>query len=89
MKKLFGLFLSFLKVGLFTFGGGYAMISLVENELSRKAMMGKVSRSKTENTAERYLEAGAPVIDGYEDYVKCLAEVPGIRSAEKQQLQLF
>ena len=63
--------------------------SLVENELSRKAMMGKVSRSKTENTAERYLEAGAPVIDGYEDYVKCLAEVPGIRSAEKQQLQLF
>ena len=36
MKKLFGLFLSFLKIGLFTFGGGYAMISLVENEFVEK-----------------------------------------------------
>ncbi len=31
--KLFSLFLSMLKVGLFTFGGGYAMIALLENEL--------------------------------------------------------
>ena len=33
MKKniLLDLFLTFLKIGLFTFGGGYAMISIIEN----------------------------------------------------------
>ena len=31
-KTLFQLFLSFLKIGAFTFGGGYAMISIIENE---------------------------------------------------------
>ncbi len=31
MKKLFELFLTFFKIGLFTFGGGYAMIPLIEN----------------------------------------------------------
>ena len=32
MKKLIQLFLTFLKIGAFTFGGGYAMIALLENE---------------------------------------------------------
>ena len=32
MKKYLDLILSFLKIGAFTFGGGYAMISLLENE---------------------------------------------------------
>lgn len=31
MKLLLDLFLTFAKVGLFTFGGGYAMISIIEN----------------------------------------------------------
>ena len=31
MKRLFDLFLTFAKIGLFTFGGGYAMISLIEH----------------------------------------------------------
>ena len=30
MRLLFNLFLSFVKIGLFTFGGGYAMIPLIE-----------------------------------------------------------
>ena len=30
MKKLFELFLNFAKIGLFTFGGGYAMLPLIE-----------------------------------------------------------
>ena len=30
---LFSLFISFFKIGLFGFGGGYAMISLIQNEL--------------------------------------------------------
>ena len=32
IKSIFGLFLSMFKIGLFTFGGGYAMINLLENE---------------------------------------------------------
>ena len=30
------LFLAFFKIGLFTFGGGYAMISMIEEEIGRK-----------------------------------------------------
>jgi len=36
MKKYLSLFLSFLKIGAFTFGGGYAMIALIENEFVSK-----------------------------------------------------
>lgn len=32
MKKYFDLFFIMMKIGLFTFGGGYAMIALLENE---------------------------------------------------------
>lgn len=35
-KKILTLFLTFLKIGAFTFGGGYAMIALLENEFSEK-----------------------------------------------------
>ena len=35
-KRLLTLFLSFLKIGAFTFGGGYAMIALIENEFVSK-----------------------------------------------------
>ena len=31
MHRLLELFLTFAKVGMFTFGGGYAMISIIEN----------------------------------------------------------
>lgn len=36
MNILFDLFLTFAKIGLFTFGGGYAMIHLLENEFVSK-----------------------------------------------------
>lgn len=37
MKKIAILFFTFFKIGLFTFGGGYAMIALLKNEfVSRK-----------------------------------------------------
>ena len=36
MPILIDLFLSFAKIGLFTFGGGYAMISLIENDCVEK-----------------------------------------------------
>ena len=33
MRQLFDIFLSFLKIGAFTFGGGYAMIPLIQHEV--------------------------------------------------------
>ena len=36
MKKYLSLFLTMLKIGLFTFGGGYAMIALLEHEFVEK-----------------------------------------------------
>lgn len=36
LKELLGLFATMFKIGLFTFGGGYAMIALLENELIAK-----------------------------------------------------
>jgi len=36
MKKFIELFLTLFKIGLFTFGGGYAMIALIENEFVAK-----------------------------------------------------
>lgn len=38
MKKniLLDLLLTFMKIGLFTFGGGYAMISMIENSCVHK-----------------------------------------------------
>ena len=35
MHILLDLFLTFFKIGLFTFGGGYAMISIIQNEVVR------------------------------------------------------
>lgn len=39
MKKLLELWCTFFKIGLFTFGGGYAMISVIENECVNKKKM--------------------------------------------------
>ena len=36
LKSLWLLFITMLKIGLFTFGGGYAMIHLLENEFVAK-----------------------------------------------------
>ena len=36
MNIVIELFLTFLKIGLFTFGGGYAMISIIENNCVEK-----------------------------------------------------
>lgn len=36
LRKLIDLFLTFFKIGLFTFGGGYAMISIIESDCVEK-----------------------------------------------------
>ena len=38
MNIVLDLFLTFAKIGLFTFGGGYAMISLIENSCVEKKL---------------------------------------------------
>ena len=40
MLVLIDLFLTFAKIGLFTFGGGYAMISLIENDCDKRKHTG-------------------------------------------------
>ena len=39
MNKLVELFVTFFKIGLFTFGGGYAMISIIEDNCVEKKKM--------------------------------------------------
>ena len=36
IKVLISLFLTFFKIGLFTFGGGYAMIAVIERDIAEK-----------------------------------------------------
>ena len=36
LKKLFALFLTFAKVGVMTFGGGYAMLPILQREVVEK-----------------------------------------------------
>lgn len=36
LNKIRRIFLTFLKIGAFTFGGGYAMIPLIQKEVSEK-----------------------------------------------------
>ena len=39
VKDYLSLFITMLKIGMFTFGGGYAMIALLENEFVEKKKM--------------------------------------------------
>ena len=64
----------------------------VELQLDKDLSQKKISKYKRENTLEKYLEAGAPVIENYIDFCKCLAENPGTRKIQmdkQNQLSLF
>ena len=63
--------------------------SIVKNQLETDFSMGKVSKYKKENTVEKYLEAGAPIIESYEDYCAACNEVPGQRHIKQMQGTLF
>lgn len=62
---------------------------IVQNQLESDFEKGKVSKYKKENTVEKYLEAGAPIIENYEDYCKACCEVPGVRHIKQVQGSLF
>ncbi|MCR4735839.1 MAG: DNA-processing protein DprA [Treponema sp.] len=61
----------------------------VQNTLKARAVTGKVSQHKLENTAEKFVKAGAPIISGYEDYCKRLQEAPGQEKPHPLQQELF
>ena len=61
----------------------------VKSRLEKEHALGRVSRFKMENTPERFLSAGAPVIKDYNDYCIALTECPGIRSINPVQGELF
>ena len=54
--------------------------------LEKEHAQGNVSTYKLENRPEKFLEAGAPVISDYKDYLKCLAEAPGTRNPVQGEL---
>lgn len=58
--------------------------SVVKSQLEIEHATGQVSRYKLENTPQKYLDAGAPVIKDYKDYCEALGEMPGKRSVSVQ-----
>ena len=72
------------------FGEAASRISgVVRTDLEKEFAAGRVSKYKMENTPEKFLSAGAPVIKDYKDYCAALVEMPGLRSATPIQGELF
>ena len=72
------------------FGEAASRISeVVRDDLEKSFATGRVSKYKMENTPEKFLSAGAPVIKDYKDYCVALAEPPGLRSTPPVQGELF
>ena len=59
---------------------------MIEQKLDEDFAQGKIAKSKLENTVQKYLDSGAPVIDSYDDYCRCLSEKPGTRCNKDLQL---
>lgn len=53
--------------------------SIVKQDLDTRYARNQVSKYKVENTVKKYLEEGAPVIKDFNDYKRCLIELPGTR----------
>lgn len=62
---------------------------IVLSDLEKQAAAGNVSQYKIENTPEKFLKNGVPVIKDYNDYCKVRTEVPGLRSIKYEQGRLF
>lgn len=61
----------------------------VKQTLEVNFARGKVSKYKIENTVEKFLESGAPVIDSFDDFCKVAQEFPGMRNIKIMQNELF
>lgn len=62
---------------------------IVKNQLERDFVSGRVSKYKIENTITKFLEAGAAVIENYNDFCNALTECPGTRKNDFVQGLLF
>lgn len=72
------------------FGDAAESISqTVKSGLEKDFAAGRVSKYKLENCPERFLKAGAPVIKDYKDFCVALTEMPGMRSTDPEQGELF
>lgn len=63
--------------------------SAIKAALEKDFAAGRVSKYKMENSAERFLKDGAPMIKDYKDFCLALTEMPGQRSAVPLQGELF
>ncbi len=63
--------------------------AIVREDLEKSFAAGRVSKYKMENTPEKFLSAGAPVIKDYKDFCVALTEMPGQRSTVPLQGELF
>ena len=61
----------------------------VKSALEKEFAAGRVSKYKMENSSERFLKDGAPVIKDYKDFCVALTELPGQRSSIPLQGELF
>lgn len=61
----------------------------VKQTLETDFACGKASRYKIENTVQKFLEAGAPVIDSFDDFCNVSNERPGTRNAKIIQNELY
>ena len=62
---------------------------VVKADLEKSHAAGRVSKYKLENTPQKFLSAGAPVIKDYKDFCVALVEAPGERKAPPVQGELF
>ena len=58
-------------------------------QLQEKFAQGLASKYKVENDPEKFLEAGAPIITGYEEYCKYLLDYPNMDRKKDEQGLLF
>ena len=73
MKNLLKLFATFFKIGLFTFGGGYAMISFIEDECVNKHKF--ISEEEMKEIDDICNKIGYPIKGEVETYMNKLGVI--------------
>lgn len=57
---------------------------IIKNKLDKDFACGKVNKYKIENTPEKFCLQGAPVVSGYKEFCKAVAEAPGFQNSPVQ-----
>jgi len=64
--------------------GAEYVSGLVKSQLDKDFAIGKVSKYKIENTPEKYIRDGAPVIKDYKSFCEVLSGLPGSQNKPEQ-----